>query len=116
MNVPRDSNAPDQVPTMESSQDADDQTKDEEENELDTIVHKPSDYKNYSWNEEQRVNCHKLYGCDLAFLPLVPSKEGSLDSEIMKIYHHHANHKDQFIREPCQMVNLANQMVRMGLF
>ena len=109
LNVLRDSDAPDQVPTMESSQDSYDQTKDEEGNEPDTIGYKPSDYKNYSWNEEQRVNLHKLHGCDLAFLPLMPSKEGSLDSEIMKIYHRCANAKDRFIREACNVVSYANR-------
>ena len=76
---------------------------------MDGSEFKPSNYSDCSWDEKTRLSCYKQCGHDLAFLPLTPSKEGTLDSELMKIYHRHIDHKDQFICEACQMVNRANR-------
>ena len=43
------------------------------------------------------------------FLPQVPSEEDSLDSEILKSHHRHANHKDKFIHEAMKLIDVANR-------
>ena len=55
------------------------------------------------------MHYYKLCGCDFAFLPLIPSKDDTLDSEILKTYHLHADRKDIFICEVTLLVNQANK-------
>ena len=107
-NVPHDSDVHNQVPTSLSNQDSESQTKDEGVNEPDSFIYRP-DYSDYAWDEKTRMHYYKLYGYDLAFLPLIPSEDDALDSEILKTYHLHADRKDIFIREVTLLVNQANK-------
>ena len=60
-NVPHDSNAPNQVPAAQSSQDSEDQTKDEGVDEQKRFMLKIKDCSWHLWDRDER-----LYSCEIA--------------------------------------------------